>query len=94
MNHDPAPSSLVSALDASLAMHDWPLPAGWPIRGQVLMVHGLGEHIGHYTELADLLNQWGFAVRGYDQYGHGESSGLRGDLPRDDHLTPWRPSCA
>ena len=86
MTRDPAPSSLASALDDTLTMHDWPLSIGWPIRGQVLMVHGLGEHIGHYTELAYQLNQWGFAVRGYDQYGHGESSGLRGDLPREDRL--------
>ncbi len=50
------------------------------------MLHGLGEHVGYYTELADRLNQWGFAARGYDQYGHGESGGARGDLPRQDQL--------
>jgi alpha-beta hydrolase superfamily lysophospholipase len=36
--------------------------------------------------VADRLNQWGFSVRGYDQYGHGESAGVRGDLPADDRL--------
>ena len=77
---------MATTLDDSLALHDWPLPIGWPIRGQVLLVHGLGEHMGYYTELADRLNQWRFAVRGYDQYGHGESSGARGDLPREDRL--------
>lgn len=69
-----------------MSLHDWPLSIGSPTRGQVLLVHGLGEHIGHYTELADRLNQWGFAVRGYDQYGHGESSGGRGELPQEDRL--------
>jgi alpha-beta hydrolase superfamily lysophospholipase len=32
------------------------------------------------------LNEWGFAVRGYDQYGHGESGGVRGGLPSDKRL--------
>ena len=36
--------------------------------------------------VADRLNQWGFSVRGYDQYGHGESAGIRGELPTDDQL--------
>jgi alpha-beta hydrolase superfamily lysophospholipase len=83
---DEPPSTVVSTLDETLALHDWPLPIGQPIRGLVLMLHGLGEHIGQYTELANHLNQWGFAVRGYDQYGHGESIGVRGDLPCQDRL--------
>ena len=70
----------------NLVLQDWPLHAGGPIRGQVLLVHGLGEHIGNYTELADQLNHWGFAVRAYDQYGHGDSSGQRGDVPDEDRL--------
>lgn len=52
----------------------------------MLIVHGLGEHAGRYDRMARQLNQWGFAVRGYDQYGHGESSGARGGLPSDDRL--------
>jgi len=52
----------------------------------VLLVHGLGEHAGRYDELAQRLNSWGFAVRGYDQYGHGESGGVRGGLPSDNRL--------
>jgi len=46
----------------------------------------LGEHAGRYDELAHQLNEHGFAVRGYDQYGHGESGGLRGVLPSDNRL--------
>jgi alpha-beta hydrolase superfamily lysophospholipase len=66
---------------AELALRDWPLPAGTPSRGTVLLVHGLGEHSGRYEPLAHELNRWGFAVRGYDQFGHGLSDGPRGGLP-------------
>jgi alpha-beta hydrolase superfamily lysophospholipase len=52
----------------------------------VLIVHGLGEHAGRYDPLARRLNQWGFAVRSYDQYGHGESDGVRGGLPTTNRL--------
>jgi alpha-beta hydrolase superfamily lysophospholipase len=52
----------------------------------VLLVHGLGEHAGRYATLAQTLNHWGFAVRGYDQYGHGLSGGLRGALPNATRL--------
>ena len=63
----------------NLALHDWPLPEGSPRRGTVLLVHGLGEHAARYGHVARHLNAWGFAVRAYDQYGHGRSAGPRGD---------------
>ncbi|MES2632511.1 MAG: lysophospholipase [Pseudomonadota bacterium] len=71
----------------NLAIQDWPLPEGVSLRGVVIIVHGLGEHAGRYDALARRLNEWGFAVRGYDQYGHGESDGVRGALPVPDRLT-------
>ena len=67
-------------------MQDWPLPKAWPPRGVVVLVHGLGEHAGRYDHVARRLNDWGFAVRGYDQYGHGESGGVRGALPTATRL--------
>ena len=70
----------------NLAVQDWPLPEGAPQRGTVLLVHGLGEHVGRYDHVARQLNGWGFAVRGYDQYGHGESGGPRGGLTSDLRL--------
>jgi alpha-beta hydrolase superfamily lysophospholipase len=65
----------------NLALQDWPLPEGLALRGVVVLVHGLGEHAGRYDHVARRLNSWGFAVRGFDQYGHGESDGVRGALP-------------
>lgn len=70
----------------NLAVQDWPLDPGTRLRGVVLLVHGLGEHAGRYEHLARWLNERGFAVRGYDQYGHGESGGVRGGLPSDQRL--------
>jgi alpha-beta hydrolase superfamily lysophospholipase len=79
-------STFVASDGDNVAIQDWPLEQGTTLRGVVLLVHGLGEHAGRYDMLARQLNDWGFAVRGYDQYGHGESGGLRGGLPTDTRL--------
>jgi len=79
-------STFVASDGDNLAIQDWPLEYGQLLRGVVLLVHGLGEHAGRYDRLARQLNGWGFAVRGYDQYGHGESGGLRGSLPTETRL--------
>lgn len=68
-----------------LALYDWTLPASKPL-GTVILVHGLGEHAGRYGEVAAHLHQWGFAVRAYDQQGHGQSAGARGDMLRPGSL--------
>jgi alpha-beta hydrolase superfamily lysophospholipase len=70
----------------NLAVQDWPLAEGVAMRGMVVLVHGLGEHAGRYDGLARRFNEWGFAVRGYDHYGHGESDGVRGALPTPTRL--------
>ena len=82
------PSPSLSALPGEagqLAVYDWAQPAN-PILGTVVLVHGLGEHAGRYGEVAAHLHQWGFAVRAYDQQGHGQSEGPRGDLLRPGSL--------
>jgi alpha-beta hydrolase superfamily lysophospholipase len=85
-----APESTLSTYTASdgdnLAVQDWHLPEGVRPRATVLLVHGLGEHAGRYDGLARLLNHWRFAVRGYDQYGHGHSGGVRGSVPHQHRL--------
>jgi alpha-beta hydrolase superfamily lysophospholipase len=69
----------------NIAVQDWPLEDAAP-RGTVLIVHGLGEHAARYYQLADTLNRWGYNVRGYDHYGHGDSGGVRGGLPQSTRL--------
>ncbi|MGZ8494054.1 MAG: serine aminopeptidase domain-containing protein, partial [Gemmatirosa sp.] len=77
-----AVDATVPAADGTrLVQRTWPAAAGVPAAGALLLVHGLGEHTGRYERLAQRLNAWGFLVRGYDQYGHGQSEGGRGALP-------------
>lgn len=78
-------SPLTAQDGTHLVVVDWPLSKG-PVRGVVLIVHGLGEHAWRYDHVAERLNSWGFAVRAYDQFGHGESMGQRGALPSEDRL--------
>ena len=49
-------------------------------RGQVLIVHGLGEHGGRYAHVAAALHAHGWEVTAYDQRGHGHSAGAQGDI--------------
>jgi alpha-beta hydrolase superfamily lysophospholipase len=85
-----ASTSTLSTFTASdgdnLAVQHWPVMEDVRLRGVVLLVHGLGEHAGRYEHVALRLNEWGFDVRGYDQFGHGESGGPRGGLPSASRL--------
>jgi alpha-beta hydrolase superfamily lysophospholipase len=48
-----------------------------PARGVIVIVHGVGEHIGRYMNLVLPLTSHGYEVCGYDHRGHGRSSGQR-----------------
>ncbi len=69
---------------SELALYDAAAPAR--PRATVLIVHGLGEHAGRYTHVAQALCAAGFAVRAYDHQGHGQSAGARGVLHTPDGL--------
>jgi alpha-beta hydrolase superfamily lysophospholipase len=74
-----------AAADPALWVVDWPVPPGRPRVGSVLLVHGFGEHVGRYADVAFTLNDLGLHVRGYDARGHGRSPGPRGVIrdPQD-----------
>jgi len=76
-------ATLRTADGLRLLLREWPVPAP---HGTVLLVHGLGEHIGRYLHVAERLNAWGWTVAGYDQRGHGASDGARGRIARADDL--------
>jgi alpha-beta hydrolase superfamily lysophospholipase len=86
MNPTSGPVAPVSTTDG-LTLHGmaW-LVAARASRGTVLIVHGLGEHIGRYAPLAAQLNAWGWHAMGFDQRGHGRSDGPRGGLAHADDL--------
>ena len=77
------PSTRAMADGQVLYVRDWPHPSP---RGSILLVHGLGEHSGRYTRLAQWLHLRGYAVRCYDQRGHGQTAGQRGAIKRGDDL--------
>ncbi len=54
--------------------------ADGPVKAVVVLVHGLGEHIGRYNHVAKFLNQNQISVYGFDHRGHGKSSGKRGHI--------------
>lgn len=76
-------STLTTADGLKLHVREWP---GENARGTVLIVHGLGEHIGRYEHVAAHLRRGGRHVVGYDQRGHGASEGPRGRVHRPDDL--------
>lgn len=81
--NSPTPSTFTARDGTRLAVRDWPLAGA---RRTALIVHGLGEHAGRFAPLAAWLNGRGLAVKAYDQYGHGRSSGPRGHLATDTQL--------
>lgn len=44
------------------------------------IVHGMGEHTGRYSHVAEKLNAAGYTVMGFDQRGHGRTNGKRGHV--------------
>lgn len=87
MDRTPPPrlaSRLTTRDGLALHVQEWPVPQA---RGTVLIVHGLGEHIGRYAQVAQHLNAQGWRVVGHDHRGHGRSEGARGAIARaDDYL--------
>lgn len=69
----------VSGLDLHLRIWE---PEGSSIReGSVILSHGLGEHCGRYTHVAQHFTDRGFSVYGADHVGFGRSGGRRGHAP-------------
>ena len=55
-------------------------------RAQVLLLHGFGEHTGHYHRLAAQLNAADLDVWGPDHLGHGHTGGTPGMFASVDDL--------
>lgn len=80
-----ASDSFTSADGLRLPTRAW-LPDGDAVRAAIVVVHGLGEHVGRYDALATRLVRAGHAVHGYDQRGHGYAQGARAQVRRFEDL--------
>ncbi len=56
-------------------------------RALLVIVHGLGEHVGRYAPVAAAFQAVGVTVLGADHRGHGRSGGLRGHVDGFDEYT-------
>ena len=70
--------------DSGLDLHGRVWSADQTTLGLLVLVHGLGEHVGRYDRVATALNQVGITVAGFDLPGHGRSAGQRG------HINHWQ----
>lgn len=69
---------LNTADGTKLQGYSWEPDSKDSIRAVVVIIHGLGEHMKRYIELADNLASQGIGVFGIDLRGHGKSPGKRG----------------
>lgn len=77
-------SMFMSSRGETLFTQSW-TPTSKKIRGLVLVMHGLNEHSGRYSDFAKQLNANGYKVHGMDWIGHGGSDGLHGYVPSLDY---------
>ena len=70
--------------DSMIFARGW--ETGQEPQGIVCLFHGLGEHSGRYTYVANRLTAAGYAVLAFDLRGHGRSDGKRGHVPSLDAL--------
>jgi acylglycerol lipase len=81
--------NLRSADGTKINAHRWS-PAGEP-KAEVLLCHGLAEHMGRYDHLAKALTDANYRVTGVEFRGHGHSGGKRGHINRfDDYLNDFQ----
>jgi len=74
-------STFTGVADVPIFYQRW-LPEEGIRRGVVMIVHGLGEHSGRYTNLVERLLPEGYGVYALDHQGFGRSGGQRGHVER------------
>ena len=70
----------ITGVEGKVFLREWKLSDKNPKKGSAVIIHGLGEHSGRYSEVAGFLNNLGFEVYCEDLPGFGNSSGKRGDV--------------
>ncbi|CAA7039780.1 unnamed protein product [Microthlaspi erraticum] len=69
----------------ALFSRSW-LPLSGELRGILIIIHGLNEHSGRYSQFAKQLNSSNLGVYAMDWIGHGGSDGLHGYVPSLDYV--------
>ncbi|KAL5786267.1 hypothetical protein ACOSQ2_008659 [Xanthoceras sorbifolium] len=69
----------------ALFCRSW-FPVTGELKGILIIIHGLNEHSGRYSQFAKELNSCTFGVYAMDWIGHGGSDGLHGYVPSLDHV--------
>ncbi|EPS61480.1 hypothetical protein M569_13317, partial [Genlisea aurea] len=69
----------------ALFYRSW-FPDSGTLKGILIIIHGLNEHSGRYSEFAKRLVSCNFGVYAVDWIGHGGSDGLHGYVPSLDHV--------
>ena len=80
-----ASDRIVATDGLKLPTRAW-LPDDDAPRAAIVLVHGLGEHVGRYDALATRFVRAGYAVHGFDQRGHGYAQGPRAQVRRFEDL--------
>lgn len=57
-----------------------------PVKAVVILIHGIGEHIGRYENVAQMFNDNQYAFIGADLIGNGKSGGQRGHVDSFDNF--------
>lgn len=78
MEHSAPPSTGTLSAEDGTQLFFRQFPAASPQRAGLVIAHGLCEHSGRYTALAERLAQKGLFVFAHDHRGHGQSGGKRG----------------
>ncbi|XP_057967007.1 uncharacterized protein LOC131157125 [Malania oleifera] len=83
-------SLLLTARGDTMFTQSW-TPVFTNIRGLVVLLHGLNEHSGRYSDFAKKLNANGYKVYGMDWIGHGGTDGLHAYVHSlDDAVTDMK----
>ncbi|XP_022868180.1 uncharacterized protein LOC111387819 isoform X2 [Olea europaea var. sylvestris] len=69
----------------ALFCRSW-FPVSGELKGILIIIHGLNEHSGRYSNFAKQLISCNFGVYAMDWIGHGGSDGLHGYVPSLDHV--------
>ncbi|CAA2986211.1 monoglyceride lipase-like [Olea europaea subsp. europaea] len=83
-------SLFVTSRGDTMFTQSW-TPAKIKVRGLLVLMHGLNEHSGRYSNFAKQLNGYGIKVYAMDWIGHGGSDGLHAYVHSlDDAVTDMK----